>query len=62
MHLREMLATLSSAEITEQLAASALQDRKWREELAEEVEADHIASLPVDERVKIQRAILRGRA
>ncbi len=57
-----MLATLTAAEITEQLAASALKDSKWREELAEEIEQDRIAQLPPAERVKIQKAVLRGRA
>ena len=62
MHLREMLATLTSAEITEQLAASALKDKKWRDDLAEEIESERLAALDQAERIKIQRAILRGRA
>lgn len=62
MHVREMLVTLTSAEITEQLAASALQSSDYREQVAEDIEADRLASLPTYDRVKIQRAILRGKA
>lgn len=59
MHVREMLATLSSSEITEQLAASALKNSDFREKIEREAELERQRALPLKERIALQKGALR---
>lgn len=52
MHVRQMLATLSSSEITEQLAASALKNKEFREEVEKEIKREKQRQMTADERAE----------
>lgn len=57
----ELLQSMSATELNEQLAFSALEDAEWRKGLSREIELERQRSLPLAERVALQKSALRRR-